>query len=155
MPVDDLQQLALIFQLAVDIYGSRIVSTIKRDPDMAQPPLEPLIAAYDYFDREDDYLVKCLIWPTFTAGATSNNPAQREWALLTFDRLWRITLSANCRNAALVLTDLWKKQDRDATRAIETAAMDGDASWTSDEVQRRDFDWISELASLEDSWLFV
>jgi hypothetical protein len=120
---------------------------------MPQPPVEPLIAAYSYFDREDDDLVKCLIWPTFIAGATSTNAAQREWALLTFDQLWRITLSANCKNAAIVLTDLWKKQDRDV--AIVMAAGDRDAESTSDDVQRTDFDWISELASLEDSWLFV
>lgn len=132
-------QIALIWKLAADIYASRIFYTLTKDTDFVMPSVSDLIREYDFLE-EDDALLKCLIWPTFMAGAESTCPEHREWALRKFDRIWRITLSANSKNAKWVLMSLWEKHDKHKQQP-ETQVVD-------------DWDWIAELSSLDSHWIF-
>lgn len=83
--------------------------------------------------------MKCLIWPTFVAGAASTSPEDRAWVLITLERIWNLGHCANTNNAIRVLEVLWEKHDRAHPLA------DDRAGW----------DWIGELSQLKGSWLFV
>jgi hypothetical protein len=148
-----LQHLGAIWKLAAEMYACRIHQSIVGAPDEStststlastSASVDLLIAESALLDRHDAALVKCLIWPTFIAGLASGRLAQRRWALDTLDRIWQLTLSANARNAALVLSSLWEKQDRRSMYEL------GSEVYTV-----ADWDWLNELALLEDSWLFI
>lgn len=140
----DLLRLGFIWKLAAEIYACRILRNITGDGNVTLPPVEDLISAFSFLDREDDELIKCLIWPTFIAGASSTDAATRSWTLRTLDRIWAVAFVANVKNAAQVLTSLWEKQDRMMSWALQEGA-----------ATSFDWDWIGELSQLEDSWLFV
>jgi hypothetical protein len=150
-----LQHLGSIWKLAAEMYACRIRRSIVGSPDAStststlaststSATVDLLIAESALLYRHDATLIKCLIWPTFIAGLASGRLAQRRWALDTLDRIWQLTLSANARNAALVLSSLWEKQDQRSVYEqggeVETVA---------------DWDWLNELALLEDAWLFI
>jgi hypothetical protein len=141
-PYGDLLQLGNIWKLSAEIYACRVLRNMTGD--VALPPVQDLVNAYAFLDRKDDEIIKCLIWPTFIAGASSLNVATRGWALRTLDRIWAIAFVANVKNAAQVLTYLWEKQDQMTSRYLADGAT-GPFDW----------DWVGELSQLEDSWLFV
>ncbi|RKK30527.1 hypothetical protein BFJ67_g15695 [Fusarium oxysporum f. sp. cepae] len=151
---EDLARLGTIWQLSADIYACRVLacltgSTLASDSLQVQG----LIAAYAFLEREDDELIKCLIWPTFVAGAASTTYEARAWVLQTLDRIWSRGHCANTKNAAKVLGKLWEKYDQtnlssshihNSSNATEHLSM-GYSVW----------DWVNELSSLEGSWLFI
>ncbi|EED19872.1 C6 finger domain protein Acr-2, putative [Talaromyces stipitatus ATCC 10500] len=97
---------------------------------------------------EDEHF-KCLIWPTFIAGAESSSREQRAITLRLLGFLWNGVYSLNLQNAACVLKVMWDKQDerRQAT-----------ADRLPDEEEEEDdegFDWIQELDQSSTDWLFI
>ncbi|CAH0041086.1 unnamed protein product [Clonostachys rhizophaga] len=145
----DLQHIGTIWKLGADIYASRIFANVTRDSTMPVPSVDDLVAKYPFPELEDFDLIKCVLWPTFIAGAACSKLEHREWALRVFERIWEVSLSANAKSAALVLVNLWKKQDlRNAQLSNELMA--------GMEIQHGvERDWLSELLSLEDAWLFL
>ncbi|VUC31349.1 unnamed protein product [Clonostachys rosea] len=141
----DLQHIGTIWKLSAEIYASRIFANVTRDPAMPMPSVDDLVAEYPLPELEDVDLIKCVTWPTFIAGAACSKLEHREWALGACERIWKVSLSANAKSAALVLMNLWKKQD---LRNVQSSA--------GMETQHgEDTDWLSELSSLEDAWLFL
>lgn len=138
---DDLLHLGTIWRLSVEIYACRILRNLSEDGTLALPPVGDLIAEFSFLDRKNDDLIKCLIWPTFIAGASGDSLEERKWALRTLDRIWAVALVANVQNAAQVLRNLWARQDEMKSRNHEAGLQD--------------WDWLGELSRLEGSWLFV
>lgn len=145
----DLQHIGTIWKLGADIYASRIFANVTRDSTMSMPSVDDIVAEYTFPELEDVDLIKCVLWPTFIAGAACSKLEHREWALRVFEKIWEVSLTANAKSAALVLTNLWKKQDlRNAQLPNELLA--------GMEIQKgEERDWLSELLSLEDAWLFL
>lgn len=138
---EDMLHLGIIWKLAADIYACHVLcSSAKRAAIVFQSPsVHDLRAEYSFFERKDDKITKCLIWPTFVAGAASTSPGDRAWSAMTLERIWNLGHCANTRNAVQVLELLWEKHDR------AKALADDRAGWN----------WISELSQLKGSWLFV
>jgi hypothetical protein len=145
----DLQHIGTIWKLGADIYASRIFANVTRDSTMSMPSVDDIVAEYTFPELEDVDLIKCVLWPTFIAGAACSKLEHREWALRVFEKIWEVSLTANAKSAALVLMNLWKKQDlRNAQLPNELLA--------GMEIQKgEERDWLSELLSLEDAWLFL
>ncbi|KAI9168039.1 Acriflavine sensitivity control protein acr-2 [Paramyrothecium foliicola] len=150
LPADSLTHLGAIWKLSAEIYACCTTrSLLTQEP----PPVSALIAEYAFFERDCDESVKCLIWPTFVAGASSTNPEDRAWVLKTLDRIWRLGHCANTRNAAQILELLWQKHDR---KILQTSPVI-QPSETIDlcSPDHADWDWINELSQLKGSWLFI
>lgn len=141
VPFEDLLHLGNIWKLAADMYACSVLCS---SPESAttvsqQPSVHALRAEYKFFERKGDGIMKCLIWPTFVAGAASTSPEDRAWAARTLDLIWNLGHCANTTNATQILDLLWERRDR------AQAEADDQPRWN----------WISELSQLKGSWLFV
>lgn len=141
VPYEGLLHLGMIWKLAADIYACHILCSLIHSATVVleSPSAHSLRAEYYFLERNDDGILKCLIWPTFVAGAASTDPEDRAWVLRTLERIWDLGRCANTKNAIRVLQTLWGKHDQVQSPSI------GPADWN----------WISELSQLKGSWLFV
>lgn len=141
VPYEDLLHLGIIWKLAADIYSSCVLcSSAASATGPSKPPsVHALRTEYSFLERNDHDVMKCLIWPTFVAGAASTRPEDRAWVLKTLERIWNLGHCANTKNAARILEVLWEKHDR-----VQPLADD-----------RPGWNWVSELSQLRGSWLFV
>jgi hypothetical protein len=89
---------------------------------------------------------KCLIWPTFIAGAECR-PSQRTLILQKLGSLYEALTSVNVRNAAWVLRLMWQKQDLKRREQNVEQYDDNDYDL--------EFDWVEELDHSRLDWLFI
>ncbi|KAL4775340.1 fungal-specific transcription factor domain-containing protein [Aspergillus nidulans var. acristatus] len=112
--------LATIYKAAVYLYATRVLSrprpgattisaNIGLPPDHAEVATF-LINQFSLIPPSDPHF-KCLIWPSFIAGAECRDPAQRPFMLEILRTLYFHITSVNVRNAAWVLTMMWRKRD--------------------------------------------
>jgi hypothetical protein len=146
--------LATSYQDAVYLYTSRVLS--RKRPGFDPPwsdvglPADHSFIATNLVTQiclipPSDPHFKCLIWPTFIAGAECR-PSQRGLILEKLGSLYEALTSVNVRNAAWVLRLMWQKQD---TKRRERQNGDGE------EDVDLSFDWIDELDSSRLDWLFI
>ncbi|KAL4908008.1 hypothetical protein BDW74DRAFT_189330 [Aspergillus multicolor] len=126
--------LATIYKAAVYLYATRVLSrprpgattistTIGLPPDHADVAAF-LVNQFSLIPPSDPHF-KCLIWPSFIAGAECRDPAQRPFMLEILRTLYFHITSVNVRNAAWVLTMMWRKRDsRREERSRYRAAAD-------------------------------
>jgi len=151
---DDMMHLGTIWKLAAEIYACRLTQNLTEDSELhnESPSVHKLIAAYAFLERKDDELIKCLIWPTFIAGAASTSSENRAWVLKTLDRIWQVGHCANTKNAAEVLRNLWKKQGQSDSGSSHIFLSESSDQECTDPP---DWDWMGELSKEKGSWLFV
>ncbi|KAJ4024695.1 hypothetical protein NW766_000935 [Fusarium irregulare] len=154
VPYMDLIRLGTIWKLAAEIYACHVCFNLTGNASILKPSLvDDLIAGYTFLEREDDDLLKCLIWPTFIAGAATINQQRRPWVLKTLDRIWHIGYCANTRNAAMVLESLWKKYDLISSKVMP---LDNNPATAEDlSLGHNAYNWLLELSLLDGSWLFI
>ncbi|KAF7719733.1 Acriflavine sensitivity control protein [Penicillium ucsense] len=112
---------------------------------------------------------KCLIWPTFIAGAECRRPSQRPLILEKLGALYHTVTSVNVQNAAWVLRLMWEKHDQrrepksDMSSYTDTTTEPGETldalpghsrAETCDECDDT-FDWVDELDESRLDWLFI
>ncbi|KAL4878696.1 fungal-specific transcription factor domain-containing protein [Aspergillus karnatakaensis] len=112
--------LANIYKAAVYLYATRVLSRPRPGATTVSTtiglPLDHtevaafLIHQFTLIPSSDPHF-KCLIWPSFIAGAECRDPAQRPFILETLRSLYFHLTSVNVRNAAWVLTMMWRKRD--------------------------------------------
>lgn len=158
--------LATSYQDAVYLYTSRVLSRSREGfsppwTDVGMPAdhrliTTNLITQICLIPASDPHF-KCLIWPTFIAGAECR-PSQRALILEKLGSLYEALTSVNVRNAAWVLRLMWQKQDLkrreragEHTLPGENARADG--GYDNDEDLM--FDWIDELDHSRLDWLFI
>lgn len=163
--------LARAYKAAVYLYTSRVLSRPRQGfspswTDVGVPPdhslvLDELIAQIGAVPPLDPHF-KCLIWPTFIAGAECRR-SQRALVLGKLEALYQAVSSINVRNAAWVLRLMWQKQDtRWAQRRenifsvvgkdpAQSSVFDGSDDYDND----GSFDWIDELDESRLDWLFI
>ena len=153
--------LATSYQDAVYLYTSRVLSRSREGfsppwTDVGMPTdhrliTTNLITQICLVPASDPHF-KCLIWPTFIAGAECL-PSQRALILDKLGSLYESLTSANVRNAAWVLRLMWQKQDlkrRDRHEGQGFGETVGDID--DDDLM---FDWIDELDHSRLDWLFI
>lgn len=141
VPYEDLLHLGTIWKLAADVYACRVLcsSTGSATVVSESPSVHTLRAEYSFLERTHNEVMRCLIWPTFVAGAASTSPEDRAWVLRMLERIWNLGHCANTNDAIQVLEVLWERHDR--AQPLE----DDHGGWN----------WIGELSQLKGSWLFV
>ncbi|GAQ04218.1 hypothetical protein ALT_1539 [Aspergillus lentulus] len=163
--------LATIYKAAVYLYASRVLSRPRSErSSMATtsfrlPPdhgtiTNLLIHQIALIPVADPHF-KCLIWPTFIAGAECRDPAHRPFLLEKLRALYYDITSVNVRNAAWVLSLMWRKRDqrrqeRNRRRAEQDELFDkSPRSPLTTDYDDDDFDWIQELDDSRIDWLFI
>lgn len=184
--------LAAAYKAAVYLYVSRVLSRPRSSSATASFPARSSLALPADHKAVSDGLVhqlslipradphfKCLLWPTFIAGAETRYPSKRGTILELLSRIYQAILSVNVRNAAWVLTVMWQKKDlnrqerRNRQRADDEnhqqhlfvgpcnddpIADMGDGSDDDDNDNNdldEEFDWIQELDNSQIDWLFI
>jgi hypothetical protein len=130
-----------IWRIAAEVYISRNLFRFTREPVCLvniKTMVDELISKIAFISHHDE-LIKCLIWPTFIAGTECTSKEHQDLVLGFLDRQWDITLGANARSAGFVLADLWEKR-------AELYKLGG--------VSSTSWDWMQELSTREDNWLF-
>ncbi|KAL2854947.1 fungal-specific transcription factor domain-containing protein [Aspergillus pseudoustus] len=112
--------LATSYKAAVYLYATRVLSRPRPgatsvSTNFGLPPDHAEVAAllihqFTLIHSTDPHF-KCLIWPSFIAGAECRDPAQRPFLLQTLRALYFNITSVNVRNSAWVLTMMWQKRD--------------------------------------------
>ncbi|KAK4171924.1 fungal-specific transcription factor domain-containing protein [Triangularia setosa] len=154
VPYEDLVYLGTIWKLSADIYACCFLrSSSQNTSRLLEPPsVQALMVEYSFFEQKNDAIIRCLIWPTFVAGAASTSPEERAWVLRTLERIWNFGHCANTRSATKVLETLWEKHDREKMRSSQARLREGAEPLAGDFVG---WDWIKELSQLKGSWLFI
>ncbi|KAJ6004907.1 Protein of unknown function DUF3468 [Penicillium herquei] len=174
--LDDLSPriaLASAYQAAVYLYTSRVLSRAREgySPQWTDTylPSDHSQASQDLITRicsvpTSDPHFKCLIWPTFIAGAECRRLEQRSLVLEKLGFLYQAVASVNVRNAAWVLRLMWQKQDlkRRERENVPVGFVDGllpsgafDQDLNDDETFDSSFDWVDELDASRLDWLFI
>lgn len=165
--------LATAYKAAVYLYTSRVLSRTRMG---FSPPWTDVGVPADHSLVTDELIVqicsvphsdphfKCLIWPTFIAGAECRR-SQRGLVLEKLEALYQAVTSINVRNAAWVLRLMWQKQDTRRTQRREDHTLgshqDSAASVLFDDDGNDDYDidnsvdWIDELDESRLDWLFI
>ncbi|BCR84807.1 Zn(II)2Cys6 transcription factor [Aspergillus chevalieri] len=151
--------LATTYKAAVYLYTSRVLSRPRTGSSFPPTntdewfglPHDHTAVAHILIDQlavipPQDPHFKCLIWPTFIAGAECRDPSHRPFILDRLSALYYAIATVNVRNAAWVLSLMWRKQD---LRREQASASDGD------DYDNDDFDWIQELDESRIDWLFI
>ena len=159
--------LATSYQDAVYLYTSRVLSRSREGfsppwTDVGLPNDHRLIATNLITQicliPPSDPHFKCLIWPTFIAGAECR-PSQRALSLEKLGSLYEALTSVNVRNAAWVLRLMWQKQDLKRRERPGEQSLPGETAWAGDGYDNDDddllFDWIDELDHSRLDWLFI
>jgi hypothetical protein len=163
--------LATIYKAAVYLYASRVLSRPRSEhssmvtTSFRLPPdhgaiTNLLIHQIALIPVADPHF-KCLIWPTFIAGAECRDPAHRPFLLEKLRALYYDITSVNVRNAAWVLSLMWRKRDqrrqeRNRRRAEQDELFDkSPRSPLTTDYDDDDFDWIQELDDSRIDWLFI
>ncbi|KAJ9197545.1 transcriptional regulator family: Fungal Specific TF [Paecilomyces variotii] len=160
--------LASAYKAAVYLYASRVLSKSKPNSSSSVTPVkyyrsrehseaaDELIYQLSLIRSPDPHF-KCLIWPTFIAGAESKNVSQRTFALDRLQALWTAISSINVRNAAWVLGIMWQRQDERRLQREQAFTSDESINLNHDgnDDDNDDFDWIQELDNSPADWLFI
>lgn len=112
--------LATVYKAAVYLYATRVLSHPRPGATTISTTLglpfdhseiaSLLIHQISLIPPSDPHF-KCLIWPSFIAGAECRDTAQRPFMLEILRTLYFHITSVNVRNAAWVLTMMWRKRD--------------------------------------------
>ncbi|KAL4810033.1 fungal-specific transcription factor domain-containing protein [Aspergillus unguis] len=122
--------LATVYKAAVYLYATRVLSHPRPgattiSTSLGLPSDHAIVATFlvhqiSLIPPSDPHF-KCLIWPSFIAGAECRDPAQRPFILQTLRTLYFHITSVNVRNAAWVLTMMWRKRDARRDRKLRTS----------------------------------
>ncbi|KAJ5439538.1 uncharacterized protein N7458_010536 [Penicillium daleae] len=170
--------LAKSYQNAVYLYTSRVLS---RPREGYTPPWADVGLPADHSAVASDLLnqicsvpysdphFKCLIWPTFIAGAECRRTSHRPLVLEKLGALYQAVTSVNVQNAAWVLRLMWQKHDQKRREncanpfpGLEHELVDGggvNVNSNDDDDDDDDydntFDWVDELDESRLDWLFI
>lgn len=166
--------LATAYKAAVYLYTSRVLSRTRQgfSPPWTDVgvPADHALVANELITQicsvpHSDPHFKCLIWPTFIAGAECRR-SQRTLILEKLEALYQAVTSINVRNAAWVLRLMWQKQDLKRAEYRENLSYgpdnrqqvyDGNGIFGDNDDDDIDdtFDWIDELDESRLDWLFI
>lgn len=126
---------ALAHQNAVCIY---IYRSIAYDPtDMDSETLVTEIIHHLSFIDPKDPLSKATSWPTFIAGAETDNPVYRQWALDRLSLLWNVLPWGYVQTAVEVMRMAWRLRDEANSDIMGVSG------------------WVQQLKALGNHWLIA
>lgn len=152
-PVNDLAQrtcVAHAHRAAVCIYLSRVILSLGPSAQLPQTTnsLISEILTNLAFVRQRDVLFTATTWPTFIAGAETNDPEIQTWVVERFQELWEVEPWGLMKGALEVLERIWSRR---RSKVESTEHIDG--STTQRNVGYED--WIGDLRKSGVDWLIL
>ncbi|KAE8308067.1 fungal-specific transcription factor domain-containing protein [Aspergillus transmontanensis] len=126
---------ALAHQNAVCIYIYRSIAYYPADMD-SEALVTEIIHHLSFIDPKDP-LSKATSWPTFVAGAETDNPVYRQWALDRLSLLWNVLPWGYVQTAVEVMQMAWRLRDKSGTDYIGVSG------------------WVQQLKALGNHWLIA
>ncbi|KAB8211610.1 fungal-specific transcription factor domain-containing protein [Aspergillus parasiticus] len=126
---------ALAHQNAVCIYIYRSVAYYPADMD-SEALVTEIIHHLSFIDPKDP-LSKATSWPTFVAGAETDNAVYRQWALDRLSLLWNVLPWGYVQTAVEVMQMAWRLRDESGTDYIGVSG------------------WVQQLKALGNHWLIA
>ncbi|KAJ0425018.1 fungal-specific transcription factor domain-containing protein [Aspergillus carlsbadensis] len=148
---------ALAHQAAVRIYIIRSVDGLQHLPsspsfsDTSPPSLVHTIITHLTQVSVTNPLFKATCWPTFIAGAETDDPVYREWAVDRLRQFWELIPWGYIRTAVEVMRMSWAVRDNDSEFGRERG---GSKRGIEGNVVRGK-GWIQGLKALERDWLIA
>ncbi|CAH0057760.1 unnamed protein product [Clonostachys solani] len=101
--------LSKAYRIGILIYGKRVLEALTegRTFNLDELVLE-LLNLLDTL-RDDQNLLKCVLWPLFVAGLECKSPQQRKHFVTHLEKFWMATKCLNVIHAAKILEDYWKE----------------------------------------------
>ncbi|KAL4892291.1 fungal-specific transcription factor domain-containing protein [Aspergillus ambiguus] len=134
--MDNLPVLAQSYQIGALLYGQRILDTLAKEDSRRDDLVQDLIHVIGLL-REDDALLKCILWPIFVAGLECQLPAQRDFLLDSLKRFWAVTSCLNVVNAARILQGYWQWQQQEGGQGCFASR------------------WVFTIGRLGQDWLLI
>lgn len=92
----------------------------------------------------DDPLLPATAWPTFVAGAETDDPELQEWLKMRFTQIWDVQPWGLIKGAIEVLNDLWRKRRLLCIANGDSAAEEVDG-----------WNWIEHVKAMGVDWLIL
>ncbi|KAE8405969.1 fungal-specific transcription factor domain-containing protein [Aspergillus pseudonomiae] len=122
----------LAHQNAVCIYIYRSITHYPADMN-SEALVTEIIHHLSFVDPKDP-LSKATSWPTFIAGAETDNPVYRQWALDRLNRLWNVLPWGYVQTAVEVMQMAWRLRDESGLHSTG---------------------WVQQLKALGNHWLIA
>jgi hypothetical protein len=101
--------LSKAYRIGILIYGKRVLEPLTEDRISGLVELvSELLNLLDTL-RDDQNLLRCVLWPLFVAGLECQSPQQRKYFLMHLENFWMTTKCLNVIHAARILEDYWKE----------------------------------------------
>ncbi|KAE8322431.1 fungal-specific transcription factor domain-containing protein [Aspergillus sergii] len=126
---------ALAHQNAVCIYIYRSITHYPADMD-SEALVTEIIYHLSFIDPKDP-LSKATSWPTFIAGAETDSPVYRQWALDRLSLLWNVLPWGYVQTAVEVMQMAWRLRDESGT---DSRGVSG---------------WVQQLKASGNHWLIA
>ncbi|KAB8279203.1 fungal-specific transcription factor domain-containing protein [Aspergillus minisclerotigenes] len=126
---------ALAHQSAVCIYIYQSITHYPADMD-SEALVSEIIHHLSLIDPKDP-LSKATLWPTFTAGAETDNPVYRQWALDRLSLLWNVLPWGYVQTAVEVMQMVWRLRDESGTDSMGVGG------------------WVQQLKASGNQWLIA
>ncbi|RMZ37382.1 hypothetical protein CA14_011645 [Aspergillus flavus] len=126
---------ALAHQNAVCIYVHRSIAYDPTDMD-SETLVTEIIHHLSFIDPKDP-LSKATSWPTFIAGAETDNPVYRQWALDRLSLLWNVLPWGYVQTAVEVMRMAWRLRDEANSDIMGVSG------------------WVQQLKALGNHWLIA
>lgn len=97
------------YRIGILIYGKRVLEPLTEGRRFGLVELvSELLNLLDTL-RDDQNLLRCVLWPLFVAGLECQFPQQRKYFLIHLEKFWMATKCLNVIYAARILEEYWKE----------------------------------------------
>ncbi|CAH0027672.1 unnamed protein product [Clonostachys rhizophaga] len=101
--------LSKAYRIGILIYGKRVLEPLTEGRTSSLVDLvSELLSLLDTL-RDNQNVLKCVLWPLFVAGLECQSPHQRKHFLIHLEKFWMATKCLNAIHAAKILEDYWQE----------------------------------------------
>jgi hypothetical protein len=101
---------AQVYKIGALLYGRRVVSIFQKKISVQEDLLFELLGLLNGL-RDNQPLLKCVLWPIFVAGLECRTLAQKDFFIARLEEFWMTTNCLNVINAAKILQEYWQQDD--------------------------------------------
>lgn len=101
--------LSKAYRIGILIYGKRVLEPLTEGRTSSLVDLvSELLNLLDTL-RDNQNLLKCVLWPLFVTGLECHSPYQRKHFLMHLEKFWMATKCLNAIHAAKILENYWQE----------------------------------------------
>jgi hypothetical protein len=101
---------AQVYKIGALLYGRRVTSVLLKKSTVQDELLLELLGLLNGL-KDNQSLLKCVLWPIFVAGLECRTLAQKDFFIARLEEFWMTTNCLNVINAAKILQEYWQQND--------------------------------------------